>query len=111
MSGRGASKARVAVRIVDAAWPRALPTARAVAEQAAILGAFNAELLGADDQAMEVARFIARRRDGLLPEAERGGQADLIDGGGFAFSRTLRGVTERHVGDGARVRSAEARPA
>jgi len=35
MSGRGASKARVAVRIVDAAWPRALPTARAVAEQAA----------------------------------------------------------------------------
>ena len=81
----------------------------AVAEQAAILGAFNAELLDSEDQAIEVARYIARRLDGLLPEAERGWQAELVEGGGFAFSRTLRGVTERHVVDGALLRSAEAR--
>ncbi len=80
-----------------------------VAEQTAILGAFNAELLSSQDQATEVAGFIARRLDGLAGESERGWIADLIDGDGFAFSRTLRGVTERHVVDGALMRSAEAR--
>jgi DNA gyrase subunit B len=80
-----------------------------VAEQTAILGAFNAELLSSQDQATEVAGFIARRLDGLAEESERGWAAELIEGDGFAFSRTLRGVTERHVVDGALMRSAEAR--
>jgi len=80
-----------------------------VAEQTAILGAFNAELLSSKDQATEVAGFIARRLDGLAGPSERGWDADLIEGDGFAFSRTLRGVTERHVVDGALMRSAEAR--
>ena len=80
-----------------------------VAEQTAILGAFNAELLSSRDQATEVAGFIARRLDGLADASERGWTADPIDGEGFAFSRTLRGVTERHVVDGALMRSAEAR--
>jgi probable rRNA maturation factor len=35
MSGRGDREARIAVRIVDGGWPRALPEARAVAERAA----------------------------------------------------------------------------
>ena len=80
-----------------------------VAEQTAILGAFNAELLSSRDKATEVAGFIARRLDGLADVSERGWTADLIDGDGFAFSRTLRGVTQRHVVDGALMRSAEAR--
>jgi DNA gyrase subunit B len=57
----------------------------------------------------QAAEFIARRLDGILTEAERGWHAEMVEGGGFAFSRTLRGVTERHVVDGALLRSAEAR--
>jgi DNA gyrase subunit B len=80
-----------------------------VAEQAAILGAFNPALLETPETEAQIAEAIARRLDGLTPENERGWQAETIEGGGFAFSRTLRGVTERHVIDGAMVRSAEAR--
>ena len=80
-----------------------------VAEQAAILGAFNAELLSSDEQAEQVAEALARRLDGLEIETERGWAAELVDGNGFGFTRTLRGVTEYHVIDGALMRSAEAR--
>ena len=80
-----------------------------VAEQAAILGAFNSELLGSETMESQVAEAIARRLDGLSIENERGWRVEILDGGGFAFARTLRGVTERHVIDGALVKSAEAR--
>ena len=79
-----------------------------VAEQAAILGAFDPELLASRDQAIDVADVLARRLDGLLPESERGWTAELIDGGGFRFSYTSRGYTEHYVIDGTLVRSAEA---
>ena len=78
-------------------------------EQAAVLGAFKPELLDDPDMALQVAEAIARRLNGLLPEVERGWQAEQVEGGGFAFSRLLRGVTEHHVVDGAVMRSAEAR--
>ena len=80
-----------------------------VAEQAAILGAFNPKLLESEEVESQIAEAIARRLDGLTPENERGWKAEILEGGGFAFARTLRGVTERHVIDGALVRSAEAR--
>ena len=80
-----------------------------VAEQAAILGAFNSELLGSEKLEAQIAEAIARRLDGLSPENERGWRVEILDGGGFAFARTLRGVTERHVIDGVLVKSAEAR--
>jgi len=80
-----------------------------VVEQAAILGAFRTDILSAPDQAEQVARAIARRLDGLLPEAERGWAAEMAEGGSLVFSRTMRGVTERHIVDGALLRSAEAR--
>ncbi len=80
-----------------------------VVEQAAILGAFRADLLAQTGQADQAAGAIARRLDGLSPESERGWKAETVAGGGFAFSRTLRGVTERHMVDGALLRSAEAR--
>ena len=80
-----------------------------VAEQAAILGAFNPELLDSEEIVAQIAEAIAKRLDGLTPENERGWQSEIVNGGGFAFARTLRGVTERHVIDGALVRSAEAR--
>ena len=78
-----------------------------VAEQAAVLGAFHQELLQDPVLAGQVAEAIARRLDGLAPETERGWEFELVDSG-FAFSRTLRGVTERHLVDGAVMRSAEA---
>ena len=80
-----------------------------VIEQAAILGAFNPDLLGEREKALQVADFIARRLDGLVETHERGWQATVREDGAFAFSRTLRGVTETHVIDGAVMRSAEAR--
>jgi DNA gyrase subunit B len=81
----------------------------AVAEQAAILGAFKPELLSSEEVAGKVAEAIARRLNGLLPEDERGWRAELVDGGGFRFSYANRGYTEHYVIDGMLMRSAEAR--
>lgn len=80
-----------------------------VAEQAAVLGAFNQILLDSDEQSRLVAEALARRLDGLAKPADRGWGAEIIDGGGIAFVRTRRGVTERQVIDGALLRSSEAR--
>jgi DNA gyrase subunit B len=80
-----------------------------VVEQAAILGAFNPQVLADPRQAEEAAAYVARRLDALAPEGERGWRGELIEGDGLAFVRQLRGVTERHVVDGAIIRSAEAR--
>ena len=80
-----------------------------VSEQAAILGAFKPDLLESGEQSTQVADAIARRLNGLADETERGWTSEMIEGDGFAFARTLRGVTERHVIDGALMRSAEAR--
>ncbi|MGB0632760.1 MAG: toprim domain-containing protein, partial [Alphaproteobacteria bacterium] len=80
-----------------------------VAEQAAVLGAFNQVLLDSEEQSQLVADALARRLDGLAEPADRGWTAEMIDGGGIAFLRTRRGVTERQVIDGALLRSSEAR--
>jgi DNA gyrase subunit B len=79
-----------------------------VVEQAAILDAFNPRHLSSEDEALAVAQFVARRLNGLASEAERGWDGTVRDGG-FVFTRTLRGVTERHVIDAALMRSADAR--
>jgi len=80
-----------------------------VAEQAAVLGAFNQILLDSVEQSQLVADALARRLDGLAEPADRGWGAEIISGGGIAFVRTRRGVTERQVIDGALLRSSEAR--
>ena len=80
-----------------------------VVEQVAIAGALNPEILSNRAQADEAANYIAARLDRLAPEHERGWKAHPIPDGGLEFARTLRGVTERHVIDGAVIRSAEAR--
>jgi DNA gyrase subunit B len=56
-----------------------------------------------------MAHVIARRLDAVSPELERGWHGTLGEDGGLIFERTLRGVAERHVIDGALIRSAEAR--
>ena len=81
----------------------------AIVEQAAILGALNPGIISQGEQAAETAAYIARRLDALAPAAERGWSGQPLDDGGLAFKRTLRGVAERHVIDGALIRSTEAR--
>ena len=80
----------------------------AVVEQAAILDAFNPDHMGADAEAQAVAEYIARRLNGLASGPERGWAGTMVDGG-MQFTRTLRGVTERHVIDQTLMRSADAR--
>ncbi len=80
-----------------------------VAEQSAVLGAFNQILLDSQEQSQLVADALARRLDGLAMPADRGWTAEIVEGGGVAFVRTRRGVTERQVIDGALLRSSEAR--
>ena len=67
MSGRGDTKARVAVRIIDSAWPRALPKARALAAKAAH-AALDAHA-GETGPAVEVS--IALVDDALLARLNR----------------------------------------
>jgi len=81
----------------------------AVIEQAAILGALNPQILSDDEHAAEVADYAAKRLDALADVAERGWTGTVREDGGLLFSRTLRGVHESHVIDGALIQSAEAR--
>ncbi len=80
-----------------------------IVEQAAILGALNPRVLSDAVTAATAADYIAKRLDALVEETERGWQGAPLDDGGLAFTRTLRGVGERHAIDGALIRSTEAR--
>ena len=82
---------------------------RDVVEQSAIAGALNAEILTDGERALQAATYIAKRLDGLADPLERGWQGAPNKKGGLAFSRTLRGVTQRFTIDSDLVRSADAR--
>jgi DNA gyrase subunit B len=82
---------------------------RGIVEQAAILGALNADVLDDREQAAQAAEYLARRLNGLAPETERGWEGEVTDEGGFRLSRVLRGVRASHLIDGQLIRSAEAR--
>ncbi|HQS15583.1 DNA topoisomerase (ATP-hydrolyzing) subunit B [Reyranella sp.] len=84
-------------------------TSQAVIEQAAIAGALKPDVLADPVLAKQTADYIARRLDVVSPPLERGWVGDPIADGGLAFTRRLRGVTERHIIDGPLTRSAEAR--
>jgi len=78
-------------------------------EQCAILGVLNPDILSDDKLAGQVADAMAKRLDGLEIATERGWQGEALEDGGLRFSRTLRGVLETHIIDGALIRSTEAR--
>jgi DNA gyrase subunit B len=84
-------------------------TSQAVIEQAAIAGALNPDILADTDKGLGAADYIARRLDAVSPPLERGWSGEPTADGGLAFTRRLRGVTERHVIDGPLIKSAEAR--
>ncbi|MHA1536244.1 MAG: DNA topoisomerase (ATP-hydrolyzing) subunit B [Alphaproteobacteria bacterium] len=81
----------------------------AVVEQAAIAGALNPAILSDTEQAQQAARYVAGRLDALSGEHEKGWKGDTLPDGGLVFTRTVRGVGERHAIDGAVIKSAEAR--
>ncbi len=82
---------------------------RKVIEQAAILGVLTPKITGDPVKAEQAAPYIARRLDVLSEETERGWQGHFIEGEGFRFERTVRGVKEVAVIDQALLGSADAR--
>jgi DNA gyrase subunit B len=80
-----------------------------IVEQAAILGVLNPQILSDESHAADVADLISKRLDALEPVAERGWQGKVLDDGGLAFMRTLRGVAEKFFINESVIRSSEAR--
>jgi DNA gyrase subunit B len=80
----------------------------AVVEQAAIAGALNAEAAKEPSRAAELAAKIALRLDAISDDIERGWEG-AFDGEKYLFSRTVRGVKEVAILDGALLSSLEAR--
>jgi len=80
-----------------------------ILEQAVIASALDPEILSDGERAQATAEYVAKRLDALTDEDERGWQGAPIEDGGLEFTRTLRGVSERHVIDGALIRSSDAR--
>jgi DNA gyrase subunit B len=82
---------------------------RQVVEQAAILGVLNASVFGDPEKALAAAPYIARRLDALADETERGWQGSFVEGQGFLFERTVRGVKDSAIIDHALLGSTDAR--
>jgi DNA gyrase subunit B len=82
---------------------------RKVVEQAAIAGVLNSNIFGDPEKAAQAAPYIARRLDAIAEETERGWQGAFVEGRGFQFERTVRGVKEVAIIDQALLGSADAR--
>lgn len=82
---------------------------RNVVEQAAIAGVLNPAIIKDMTVASEAAAYIARRLDAIADEIERGWTGTFVEGEGFTFERTVRGVKDVAVIDEALLGSADAR--
>jgi DNA gyrase subunit B len=82
---------------------------RKVVEQAAILSVLNSSIFGDPEKASAAAPYIARRLNALSEETEKGWEGRFVEGEGFHFERTLRGVKEVAAIDSALLSSADAR--
>ena len=91
-------------RVLDA-FPTHYP--RAILEQAALAGAFDAGKAESDLQVL--ADSVAARLDMVALEYERGWQGRITQDHGIRLARVLRGVEEVRTLDGAVLRSGEAR--
>jgi DNA gyrase subunit B len=82
---------------------------RSVIEQAAIAGVLNPKIIGDIATANAAAEHIAKRLDILADEVERGWVGSFVEGQGFFFERTVRGVKDAAIIDDALLGSADAR--
>ncbi|MGJ4951025.1 DNA topoisomerase (ATP-hydrolyzing) subunit B [Bradyrhizobium sp. HKCCYLS20291] len=82
---------------------------RKVVEQAAIAGVLRPDIIRDIATADAAAAYIAKRLDVLADEVERGWIGHFVEGQGFAFERTVRGVKDAAVIDDALLASADAR--
>ncbi len=82
---------------------------RNVVEQAAIAGVLRHQVFGDPPKAVAAAEYIAKRLDALADEVERGWIGRFIEGEGFVFERTVRGVKDVAILDDALLGSADAR--
>jgi DNA gyrase subunit B len=82
---------------------------RKVVEQAAIAGVLRPEITRDPGTAEAAADYIAKRLDALADEVERGWVGRFVEGDGFLFERTVRGVKDAAVIDDALLGSADAR--
>jgi DNA gyrase subunit B len=82
---------------------------RQVVEQAAIAGVLNSGVFGDAEKGAEAANDIARRLDALADETDRGWAGAFVEGEGFRFERTIRGVKDVAMIDHALLGSADAR--
>ncbi|HEY4202015.1 MAG TPA: DNA topoisomerase (ATP-hydrolyzing) subunit B [Devosiaceae bacterium] len=82
---------------------------RSIVEQAAIVGGLDPEALADPARAEAVMTRVANRLDRITDEYERGWTGEVTDEDGVIFSRTVRGVTERHLIDQGLLGSADAR--
>ena len=80
-----------------------------IIEQAAISTALDPEIISDHERAAQTADYLAKRLNKLEPVNEKTWEGVSLDDGGLAFTRTLRGVGERHVIDSALIRSSDAR--
>jgi DNA gyrase subunit B len=80
-----------------------------VAEQAAILGAYDPALSEDADKAAALAEEIARRLDTMARAEHKGWTGGVNADGALVFKRTLRGVTETRLIEPSVMKTAEAR--
>jgi DNA gyrase subunit B len=80
-----------------------------VVEQAALAGLFAPGVFGDLERAGEAARIAAGRLDALARDGGEKWQSGAVEGEGVSFSRTIRGVQQRHTIDPVSARSQEAR--
>ncbi|MBV9522305.1 MAG: DNA gyrase subunit B, partial [Alphaproteobacteria bacterium] len=80
-----------------------------IVEQAAVAGALDAALLNDPARAEAAAAQTAQRLNALAAENEKSWVGAVVEGDGYAFSRTVHGVAEYRTLDAALLKSAEAR--
>ena len=81
--------------------------AKNVIEQAAIAGVLNPQAISNSEHAIAAAAYIAKRLDVISEETERGWSGSVMDDGGLAFSREVRGVKESSAIDFKLIGSAD----
>jgi DNA gyrase subunit B len=82
---------------------------RKVVEQAAVAGLFGRDIYTNPENAAAAADYMTRRLDNQADEVERGWSGQFVEGQGFVFERTVRGVKDVAVIDDAFLGSADAR--